>query len=192
MSIRADSRAAAALPRRSAWALLAACGGGGGSAASRHDRVLAVGLRPAARLPEVRRRVRRQQNPGLTDQHLAVRLGRLLVQAHRRVHRRHRAGRVHRPPVQVRPVRRPQGAAPAGRPRPDQRHPATATTRRAWPSCGRARTASATAPRRTGTPSRCSTTTTALQAAGVDPAAAAEPRPGTRRTAARSRSWSPT
>ena len=42
----------------------------------------------------------------------AVRLGRLLDQADHRVHLRHRAGRVHRPPVEVPPVRRPGQVLP--------------------------------------------------------------------------------
>ena len=36
----------------------------GGSVRDRHDRVLAVGLRPAARLPEVRRGLRSSRTPG--------------------------------------------------------------------------------------------------------------------------------
>ena len=51
-------------------------------------------------------------------EHLAVRLGRLLVQAHGRVHRRHRARRVHRPPRRSTPQFADlQGAPPARRPR---------------------------------------------------------------------------
>ena len=62
------------------------------------DQLLAVGLQSAAGLPEVCGRIPHRESRS-HRQDRAVRLGRLLDEADHRVRVRHRAGRVHRPPV---------------------------------------------------------------------------------------------
>ena len=90
------------------------CGSQGSSAtaSARTVDVLAVGLQPAAASTRNAPTRSSKRNPGINVKHRPVRLGRLLDQAHRRLHRRHRSRRLHRPHLEVRAVRRPERLAP--------------------------------------------------------------------------------
>src|SRR3954454_3789931 len=92
---RTRRRLALPLVASVAVAALAACGGANpGAGANGVISYWLVGFQSAARLSEVRRRLR-ERKPRVVDQDHPVWLGRLLVQADRRVHRERRAGRFH-------------------------------------------------------------------------------------------------
>ena len=108
---------------------LTACGGGGGESESGGggegeviDTSTASGDvnywlwddQPTARVPSLCRRVQDGQ-PQRQRQDHPVWMGRLLGQAHQRLHRRRCSRRLHRPPVQVPGVRQPAAAGRAGR-----------------------------------------------------------------------------
>ncbi len=147
---------------------LSACGGGSSSAevGQGRNQLLALGRQPAPRLPAVRRRLHQGQ-PGHHRQDHPARLGRLLEHPHQRLRGRHRTGRLHQPP---RPSTREFAENKqllALDDAVDKDNVDLAPTTRASRTSGWARTASATACPRTGTPSACSTTRPWPTAAGV-------------------------
>ena len=83
------------------------------------DQLLALGRQPASRLPAVRRRLHQGQ-PGHQGQDHPARLGRLLDHPDQRLRRRHRPGRLHRPPGQVPRVRLQEAAPRPGRRRQER------------------------------------------------------------------------